>query len=229
MNAIKILHDGGSFLAVSKPAGLSTQAPHGAESLESRLREQIRDRSNYAAFPHRLDRPVSGVILVALTKRAARLLSDQFAARKVRKTYLAWVVGNATDATSTWKDWLRKIPDQPRGEVCSESADGAKLAQTQVQTVGFDPATNRTLLKLCPITGRMHQLRIQAAQRGHVIVGDHQYGAEFPATVPSKPADSIEEPAKRIWLHADRITFHDPKNGRETTVECPDDDFRFAV
>ncbi len=93
LGSIDILWDGEIAIAVNKPAGLSTQAPEGADSLESILRKQLADRSEYVAFPHRLDRPVGGVILVALRKRAARLLNEQFAARKVCKEYRAVVSG----------------------------------------------------------------------------------------------------------------------------------------
>ena len=220
MTPIEILHDGESFLAVNKPAGLSTQAPPGGESLESRLRQQLQSRSDYLAFPHRLDRPVSGVILLALTKRAARLLSDQFAIRKIRKTYLAWVDGKFTDDQTRWEDWIRKIPDQPRGEVCDELTQGARQAQTAVQFLRYESQANRTLLRLDPITGRMHQLRIQAAMRGHAIVGDATY---------EDPRSSLSESPPLISLHAYAITFHDPRNGREITVECPKDDFPLTV
>ncbi len=210
---IPILYDAAGLLAIEKPAGLATQSPPGTDSLENRLREQLADRTSYIAFPHRLDRPVSGVILVATTKRAARLLSDQFATRKTAKTYLAWVHGKACREDLHWQDWLRKIPDVARVETCDESADSAKHAETHVELVHFDDSANRSLLRLKPITGRMHQLRIQAASRGHAIVGDQQYGS------------SIDLVPDRIMLHAESITFHDPKSGRRTTVECPNGEF----
>ena len=72
LDSIDVLWDGEISIVVQKPAGLPTQAPAGVESLESVLRLQLADRSDYIAFPHRLDRPVGGVILVALRKRAAR-------------------------------------------------------------------------------------------------------------------------------------------------------------
>ncbi len=210
MNPIKILHEGGSVLAVRKPAGLSTQAPFDAVSLENQLRVQLQSRSTYVAFPHRLDRPVSGVILVALTKRAARLLSEQFASRKIEKNYLAWVHGRY-QGDAVWRDSIRKIPHQPQAEICDKADDNAKHAETKVQVVRLDDQRNRTLLRLSPVTGRMHQLRIQAASRGHAILGDERYGSTGTAD--------------RLLLHAHCITFYDPQNGRQTRVECPDDDF----
>lgn len=200
---IEIIWDGGHAIAVDKPAGLSTQAPPGGDSLESRLRAQLGDRATYLTAVHRLDRPVSGIVLVALRKKEARLLSDQFASDKVNKRYAAIVSGRPEPISDTWNDSLRKIPDQPIGEVCAVDADGAKAAQTRVETVAFDAASNRSLIHLFPQTGRMHQLRIHAAHRGHPIVGDDLYGGET---------------AETLQLRAESIEFHDPRNGRRITL-----------
>jgi 23S rRNA-/tRNA-specific pseudouridylate synthase len=200
---IPIVWDGDIAVAVCKPAGLPTQAPRGIDSLESRLRLQLRARSSYVAFPHRLDRPVSGVVLVALTKRAARLLSDQFASRKVHKVYIAEVDGEVNAARTIWKDWLRKMDDMAQGEVCHADSAGAKNAETVVERLRYMPERNASLLKLSPTTGRMHQLRLQTSHRGHPIIGDSLYA-------PTKEAAAA--PCERICLHSQSITFHDPRN-----------------
>src|ERR1700757_4880222 len=97
---LEILFEDSSLLAVNKPAGLSTQLPPRIDSLERRVRErlaqQAADRGDpnaetYLGLPHRLDRPVSGVILFAKTRRAARLISRQFERRQVKKVYWACV------------------------------------------------------------------------------------------------------------------------------------------
>lgn len=174
---IKVLWDGNSALVVHKPAGIATQAAHGIESLETILRGQLADRTDYLAFPHRLDRPVSGVILVATGKRAARLLSDQFASRKVTKIYLAWVSGKVpSEELGDWVDHLRKVTDQSRSEIVKPGTEGGQVAETEASLRAYDPATNRSLLELSPRTGRMHQLRLQTAHRGFPIIGDWQYG-----------------------------------------------------
>ena len=176
---IKILWDGKSALVVHKPAGIATQAAPGVESLETVLRRQLADRTDYLAFPHRLDRPVSGVLLVAVRKRAARLLCDQFASRKVTKTYLAWVTGKVEpQQLGLWVDHLRKVTDRPHAEIVEPHAEGARLAETTTSLRLYDAANNRSLLELAPLTGRMHQLRAQAAHRGIPIIGDRQYGGQ---------------------------------------------------
>ncbi|MGB7324243.1 MAG: RluA family pseudouridine synthase [Rubripirellula sp.] len=214
MNELSILWDGGHLIAVDKPPGLSTQAPPGGESLESRLKAQLAERGEYFAIIHRLDRPVGGVVLVALRKKEARLLSDQFSSRKVIKQYAAIVQGKIkpSDSDIVWVDQIRKIADQPKAEICSAGDGGAKEAETRIDVVGYDAATDRTLIRMYPHTGRMHQLRIQAAHRGHPIVGDELYGG-------AKPGDGSESDA--LLLRAESIVFHDPKNGKLRTVRGP--------
>lgn len=209
LDPIDILWDGHSAIVVDKPAGLATQAPVGARSLESVLRSQLADRSCYLAFPHRLDRPVSGLVIAALTKKSARLLNDQFAARKVVKEYQAVVTGRV-EIDAPWCDSLAKIPDQAKAAVVEPDHPEAKSAITRVEVVRFDATTNRTMLRLFPETGRMHQLRVQTASRGHPIVGDSLYGGEEHRG--SKPADGA------IMLRAVSLAFHDPGNGKRVTV-----------
>lgn len=208
-------------MAVHKPAGLSTTSPPGTDSLESRLRKQLGCDSGFLFAVHRLDRDVSGVVLVALSKKSARLLSDQFAARRVSKTYRAWVHGcMPSDAPESppqrWTDYLRKIVDLPQGEVCAADAPGAKLAETDVRSLRYDEARDRTLIELHPITGRMHQLRLQAAARDHAIIGDPLYG-----THPTG-SDSDCVSFEKISLIAVKLVFYHPRNGKLTAVSLDD-------
>lgn len=202
---IEILQQENTWLAVEKPAGLPTQAPPGIDSLEQQLRSQLADSLEYLAMPHRLDVPVSGVILVATTKKAARLLSEQFAARKIDKTYHAIVAGDATGIENRWNDRILKIADQPKVQIAAENAADAKSAMTRIDQADYDAAADRTRLILKPETGRMHQLRIGAASRGFPILGDSVYG------------DSAGE----IQLRAVSIRFHDPSNGKRIQVDAP--------
>jgi 23S rRNA-/tRNA-specific pseudouridylate synthase len=210
---INVLWDGGTTVVVDKPAGVATQAPPGSLSLESILRTQFAARSDYLAFPHRLDRPVGGVILVALQKRAARLLNEQFAARRVSKGYLAVVAGRVPTNT-VWTDFLIKLPDQAQAAIVDQTHPGAKIAETRVEVVDYQAASDRSVLKLFPHTGRMHQLRIQAAHRGHPIDGDTLYGGR--QIVAGNPADA------EIRLRAQTLTFFDPRNGKQVTVTGSD-------
>ena len=231
---LAILHDSGGVLAVAKPAGLPTQAPPGITSVESLVRERLfaaavtadqsagrrRHAGGFLGIPHRLDRCVSGVLLLATTPRAARQLSRQFERRLVRKTYLAIVTPGAIEpprvgALLEWTDTLRKVTEQPRAEVVpSGTAEGREAVTTgRVRAVATDGSL---LLELEPLTGRMHQLRVQAAARGLPVVGDVLYGGRLVEHAP--PTDTR---AAAIGLHAWRITFLDPVTAASTTVTCP--------
>lgn len=222
MKSPVILREGSGVVAILKPVGLATQAPPGIESVEQWLRDRLgRDASGYLGVPHRLDRAVSGVVLMAATPRAARKLSRQFEGREIAKTYIA-VVETGAAAKETlpgadaveWRDLLRKVPEEARSEIVDSQALAAREAITHaswIDCAGRDEG--KRLLKLMPVTGRMHQLRLQAASRGLPIVGDELYGGP-----PLGDGDAAERP---ILLHAWRIDYADPDSGDRITVEAP--------
>lgn len=216
-----VLREGGGVVALAKPAGVATQAPPGVASMEAWLRGRL-DAGAYVGVPHRLDRAVSGVLLLAVTPRAARKLSRQFERREIGKTYLALVEGGVADgveaAGEEWRDLLVKVADEPRTRIAAASEHGAREAITRVRPLAR-PLPGTLLVSLEPLTGRMHQLRVQAASRGLPIVGDTQYGAcasSLPAFAPA--SDPRQQP---IALHAWRIRYADPDSGAVITVEAP--------
>ncbi len=200
-----VLVEGGGVVAVAKPAGLATQAPPGMPSAEAWLRARL-DAGAYLGVPHRLDRVVSGVLLLAVTPRAARKLSRQFERREITKTYLALVAGEPPAALAAgaaeWRDMLVKVPDEPRARIAGAAEPGAREAVT-----------------LEPLTGRMHQLRVQAASRGLPIVGDTHYGAGPSAL--SAFAPTVDPRRHAIALHAWQIRYTDPDTGASITIEAP--------
>jgi len=227
-----VLWKSNACMVVFKPAGLATQSPAPHCSLEAMIRNDLSiaspatlsaDPANptpYIALPHRLDRPVSGVILVALSKRAANLLSQQFESRKILKRYLAWVQGDATQSGQRWQDEIRKLPDEARCEISGGNVAGAKPAITTVHAIGKNDQA--TLLQLSPLTGRMHQLRVQCAHRGHPILGDSLYGSNVVFPGQSLAAADCHASASYppIALHAWAIEFHDPANGKRVVVQA---------
>jgi len=232
---LTVIHDSGGVLAVAKPAGLATQAPAGIPSVESLVRERLfgaavaaahdvgrrRHPGGFLGVPHRIDRAVSGVLLLATTPRAARQLSRQFERREIRKTYLAIVTptptGTLVGGTAfEWRDTIRKVPDEPRAEIVPEGTADGRAAVTTGRVLNPDdpeprPAAGTMRLTLEPLTGRMHQLRVQAASRGLPIIGDTLYGGQ---PIAGAHVDAI-------GLHAWRITFRDPATGDAVTVTCP--------
>ncbi len=232
MNFVKkiiVLFEINGVLAVCKPAGLPTQAPWGIESVESLIRRQKfqglfeeavalggkRHPGGFLGIPHRLDRAVSGVMLLASTPRAARHLSRQFERRQIRKTYVAMVQLRRTESIKVspfiWQDEIRKVPNEPRVEVVERGDSHAKLAQTRGRVL----ASNKDVhfLELHPETGRMHQLRVQAASHGVPIVGDNLYG-----NASAEDVDIIRN--QPIALHAQSIEYVDPESKRSVTARA---------
>jgi 23S rRNA pseudouridine1911/1915/1917 synthase len=215
-----ILFEDNHCLAVAKPAGLLTQGvPPGIPTLESQVKAYLKERYHkagnvYLGIPHRLDRPVSGVVLFARQTRSAQRLAEQFQRRQVVKVYWAAVEGDVRPEEGTWEDWLRKLPEEARTEQAEPGTPGAKESVLHYRRLG--PCDGGTLLELRPVTGRMHQIRVQAALRGWPVRGDVLYGA----TLPFGPA--AELPRDRIIaLHARSLTFLHPIRFEPITVEAP--------
>lgn len=229
---VHVLYDSGGVLAVSKPAGLPTQAPPGLPSVEAVVRARLfgaaaagdrqrgRHPGGFLGVPHRLDRAVSGVLLLATTPRAARLVSRQFERRQVEKRYLAilepaaGVVPPPATISLEWRDSIRKLPDQPRVEIVAAGTPDGREAVTDVRILGTtDGLVAATLV---PFTGRMHQLRVQAACRGMPVAGDELYGAG-----PWPGPDDGDPRSRPIALHAAAIAFTDPETAERVCVRCP--------
>jgi 23S rRNA pseudouridine1911/1915/1917 synthase len=218
---LSILYEDNHCLAVNKPAPLLTQGvpAGGIATLESLVKDYLRQKHGktgrvYLGIPHRLDRPVSGVVLFARQTKSAQRLAEQFQNRQVTKTYWAAVEGNVEPAEGLWEDWLVKIADEARSVCATAEAPGARRATLRYRRLAATP--DGTLLELCPETGRMHQLRVQAAIRGWPIQGDQWYGARLQLGLTStQPRDRV------IALHAHRLTFLHPIRFEPITVEAP--------
>jgi 23S rRNA pseudouridine1911/1915/1917 synthase len=215
-----VLYEDNHCLAVAKPAPLLTQGvPPGIPTLESMakayLKERYRKAGNvYLGIPHRLDRPVSGVVLFARNTKAAQRLAEQFQKHQVIKVYWAVVEGNVEPPQGQWSDWLLKLPEEARSKRVSEETPGARRAVLDYRKLAAGPGL--TLLEVRPQTGRMHQIRIQAAERGWPVLGDILYGAKQTFG----PAASL--PRERvIALHARSLTFLHPIRFEPITVTAP--------
>ncbi|HEX6987005.1 MAG TPA: RluA family pseudouridine synthase [Planctomycetaceae bacterium] len=234
---LRVLCEDGPVLAVDKPAGLLTQGvPRGVPTLEAQVRDYVKRKYEkpgnvYLGIPHRLDRPTSGVIVFARNSKAAARLTEQFHDRRVRKEYLAVVESVPDPAEGTLSDRLRKDPDRAHVEVVPPQTPGAKEASLRYRVL--DVRHGRALLSLEPLTGRMHQLRVQLASRGWPVVGDVQYGwgaSEARGERPEAREDERREsPASgrsplasdAIALHARRLTILHPVRYDELTIEAP--------
>ena len=219
-----VLFEDTHCLAIAKPAPLLTQGvPAGLPTLEAWAKAYLKDRYHkpgnvYLGVPHRLDRPVSGVVLFARNSKAAARLAEQFQRQQVTKVYCALIEGIVEPAEGTWEDWLRKVPDEARAEVVPSDTEGARYAVLDYRVL--QRRSEETLLELRPRTGRTHQLRVQAAARSHPIRGDALYGAA------TAFGPSAELPRDRvIALHARSLTFLHPIQYEPVTVTAPLPDY----
>jgi len=214
----EIVREDGPLLAVNKPAGLLTQAPPGIDSLEHQVKDFLTVRDNkpgrcYLGVPHRLDRPVSGMILFAKHVRAARRLSEQFEGRMVEKTYWAAVSGQPEHDAGTWVDFMKKVKNQPLSVIAKPADPDAREAILYYRVLRrFDWGVWLTIQLE---TGRMHQIRLQTSSRGFPILGDAQYGSTVPF---GEQFDDVR--SRGIALHARSIEFLHPMTREPLTLEA---------
>ena len=201
---LPVVHHGGGFLVLDKPAGLAVHPGTGlADCLTARLAAHYPDAPFAPTPAHRLDKDTSGLIAVALAYRDLIRLQTAFRERAADKRYLAWVDGDWRpggadgDEPVLLEDRMEKR-DGPGGEKVRTGSGKAALAR--VRRLGS--RAGRTLVEVELLTGRTHQIRAQLASRGHPILGDRKYGG---------PA------APRLFLHAWKLTLPD------LALTCPPD------
>ncbi len=214
---LEILHEDNHCLVVNKPAGLPSQGDDSGDvCLVDLVGADLKHRYGkpgkvYVGLVHRLDRPTSGVILIAKTSKAAARLSLQFHDGIVEKTYLAVVEGHLQVEEGTWIDALKK--DRQKNVVSVVAAGDPESVEARVRFRVLERRSRTTLIELKPLTGRSHQLRVQLASRGLPIVGDRKYDATTRLlALDGKP---------RIALHADQLRFIHPTRGQVLEVLAP--------
>ncbi len=219
----QILYEEGPCLIVAKPGGLLTQAPRGIDSLEHRIKQFLQARGGgaegqaaepYLGIPHRLDRPVSGAMVFALTHRAARRMAKQFERRQVGKTYWALVEGRVRPTEGTWTDYLRKFHGLPQAEVVAADHPEGRHAVLHYRVIG--EGQHGSWLEIELETGRTHQIRVQAASRGHPLLGDALYGARV-----TFGEQFEDERLRLIALHARNLSFSHPISREPVSLDAP--------
>ncbi len=171
---INIIYEDNHILVVEKPANVPVQRDSsGDEDLLSILKGYLKEKYNkpgnvYLGLVHRLDRPVSGIMIFAKTSKAAKRLSEQIAKHQFKKTYLAVVHGKVEDF-GTFKDKLLKNPKTNKTIV----SDKGKEAELDYVLKSFQK--KMSLVEINLKTGRSHQIRVQFASRGFPLYGDQKY------------------------------------------------------
>lgn len=208
---LEILYEDNHVLAVNKPCGLLTMGDRtGAPTLLERAKAYLKQAYQkpgevFLGVVHRIDRPVSGVVLFARTSKAAARLSAQFREHTIQKTYLAWVEGRSIPPAGTLCHWLKKDRAKNLVTVAAPQSPGALECLLDYRKV--NAAGPRSLLEISPHTGRSHQIRVQLSAARWPILGDAKYGATH-----SWPSG--------IALHARSIAFDHPTKHELITVEA---------
>lgn len=212
LKSINILFEDNHLIVIDKPAGMLSQADlSGDLDVLTAVKELLKRRDEkpgnvYLGLVHRLDRPVSGAMLLAKTSKAAGRLSAQFRERETLKLYRAVVAGSPEADAGELTHNLQK---DAAARVTRVIAKGGKVARLRYRVL--ERREKASLLEVELLTGLPHQIRVQLAAIGHPILGDRKYGA--PSHLPSGPG--------AIALYSRSIAFRHPVRDELVTVEAP--------
>lgn len=201
---------------VNKPAGLLSQGDlTGDLDVLTLAKEIIKTRDQkpgnvYLGLVHRLDRPVSGAMVIAKTSKAAGRLSQQFRDRKTKKQYLAVVTGTISEPSGTLCHYLQKDPKTRTTRVVS-AAKGGRPAELQYRVIAS--GAGKSYVEIDLLTGLPHQIRAQLSAIGHPIAGDRKYGAP--------PIPGVELKPRTVALHSHCIGFTHPTTKAWTEIHAP--------
>lgn len=210
---MQVLYEDNHIIIVSKRAGEIVQGDKTgdvplSETVAAYLKDKYSKPGNvFVGVPHRLDRPVSGVVVLAKTSKALSRLNDMFRAGSVDKRYLAIVKNKPEEPQGRLENWLVRNEKQNRSYAYDKEVPGSKKAVLNYKLVAS--SVNYNLLEVELLTGRHHQIRCQLARMGCPIKGDLKYGAER-----SNPDGSIS-------LHAFHVTFEHPVSHEMIDVKAP--------
>lgn len=199
---LKILYEDKDCVVIEKPVGVLSHSK-GAFNPEATVATWLTDRvvnmsGERAGIVHRLDRATSGVMICAKNPDAQLGLQKQFSTRKTKKVYKAVIVGELKEPNAIIDVPIERNPKKPQ---TFKAGPNGKSAITEYSTV---KSTGKfSLVKLMPLTGRTHQLRVHLSHLGHPILGDYLYGG--------KPAD-------RLYLHAESLELTLPSGERKVFI-----------
>ncbi|HGJ5856616.1 bifunctional tRNA pseudouridine(32) synthase/23S rRNA pseudouridine(746) synthase RluA [Arsenophonus nasoniae] len=204
---LHVLYQDQHIIVVNKPSGLLSVPGKAVEHKDS-IMTRVQADFPTAESVHRLDMATSGIMVVALNKTAEKELKRQFREREPEKIYQARVWGHITNKKGLIDlplicDW----PNRAKQKVCFTTG---KPAQTKYKVLAYEEQT--TLVKLIPITGRSHQLRVHLLSLGHPIIGDQFYAHQAALILSS-----------RLQLHAEELYITHPIYGSPIHFTCKAD------
>jgi RluA family pseudouridine synthase len=208
-----IIYEDEVLLVCSKPAGLMVEPdrnnfPNLLQQVKNYLKRKTGGKTTYVQHLHRLDRPVSGVVLFTKQKEHLKNLSEQFAQRTVKKYYLALTQNAPVQMTAVLEQWHRK--EKKKGVIVPEGTQFAEKIKLEYKVKSH---SKNFLWEIDLHTGKFHQIRVQLAGLGCPILGDELYGS----IISYKP--------NAIALHAAKLIIHHPLTNKEMVFEAVNEDF----
>ena len=205
MNKLEVLYEDNHIIVVFKPCNILSQADNTGDIdmltlIKTYLKEKYNKPGNvYLGLVHRLDRPVSGVMVFAKTSKAASRLSEQVRKHEINKHYLAIINGIISEKNGEFCDYLVRLDN---GNTVVTTKDKGKESILKYQVL--NEKDNYSLVSINLITGRHHQIRVQFSSRGYPLVGDQRYG---------------KQDNRQIALCSYRLSFIHPTTKEKLTFE----------
>lgn len=214
---LDVLYEDEEIIVVKKPVGMEAQSASSFEpDMVSEIKKHIHNLcpekgEPYVGVIHRLDKPVSGILVYARTKKAAASLSKQLAEQRVKKDYLAVLCGKPVDNVDKFVDYLLKDSRTNRSSIVDKGITGAKRAALSYEILEsrvVEPYGALSLARITLETGRHHQIRVQMAGHGLPLWGDQKYhpGGSFSA-------------GQNLALAAWKLSFVHPGTGKQMNFE----------
>jgi 23S rRNA pseudouridine1911/1915/1917 synthase len=197
-----IVFEDNHLLVVNKKAGILVQGDEtGDIPLVDLCKEYVKEKyakpgAVFMGLVHRIDRPVSGIVVLTRTSKALERMTAQFRERETAKTYWAIVRRKPTQESGTLIHWLLKDEKKNKTTAYKKETVGALRSELSYHLIGS--SMGEYLLEVKPVTGRPHQIRVQLASMGCVIKGDVKYG------------DEVANADGSICLHARKLEFIHP-------------------
>ncbi|MFT5724978.1 MAG: 23S rRNA pseudouridine1911/1915/1917 synthase [Bacteroidia bacterium] len=210
--AKSILFEDNHLIAVNKPAGILVQGDHtGDQCLSDYIKAYIKKKYNkpgdvYLGTIHRLDRPVSGIVIFAKTSKALTRMNAMMQDHSIKKTYYALLQKKPRDLSEDLTHWLVKNEDKNVTRAHDKEVKKSKKSQLTYNYIGT--ANHKFLIQIHLQTGRSHQIRAQLAKIGFPISGDMKYG-------------SRKGKGTYIYLHAKSLEFIHPVKKEKLLLQCP--------
>ena len=215
---LNVIHQDDAIVVLDKPVGVLVEPLPDRAGEENTLLDLLADHYRHeprarSYVVHRIDRDTSGLVLFARTVLARDALKEQFEQRTPERVYQAVVLGHPLPPQGTWRDKLAWDPAALRQRQAHGRDARGKDAVAEYRVL--EQFAEAALIEVSLVTGKRNQIRVQAAMRGHPLLGERQYRFGVPLESPGLP------PVDRQALHAWKLGFVHPATGRRVTYTSP--------